>query len=227
METRRGRSALDSETVEPRLLHRGAEADLYLSTLGPWEVIVKKRVNKSYRIGELDTRIRKERTVREASVLHEAKKAGVRSPALLDIDLEDYAITMSYIRGKLARDSLDQLEGATRLRLFRDVGRQIGLLHLGELVHGDMTTSNIIISEAQTPFILDFGMAHHSLEPEDRGTDLHLLHRSIATSHVIDTGSCLRALSKGYRETAGAMQAKRSFAKAAEIARRGRYFALR
>lgn len=227
METRRGGSPLDSQIVEPRLLHRGAEADLYLSTLGPWEVIVKRRVSKSYRIGELDTRIRRERTVKEASALHEAKKAGVRTPTVLNIDLEDYAITMSYIRGRLARESLDQLDETSRSRLFRDIGRQMGLLHLGGLVHGDMTTSNIIISENQTPFILDFGMAHHSLEPEDRGTDLHLLRRSITTSHGIDVEEPLRALLKGYRETAGAIQARLSFAKAAEIARRGRYFALR
>lgn len=227
METGRGRSALDSETVKPKLFHRGAEADLYLSALGPWEVVVKKRVRKGYRTGELDTRIRKERTIREASSLHEAKRAGVRTPAVFDIDLEDYTITMSYIRGRLARDSLDRLDGITRLKVFLDIGRQMGLLHLGGLVHGDMTTSNIIISQNETPFILDFGMAHRSLEPEDRGTDLHLLHRSIATSHAIDAGSCLRALSKGYRETAGAIQAKLSFNKAGEIARRGRYFAVR
>ncbi len=218
---------MDSETVRPRLLHRGAEADLYLSTLGPWRVVVKKRVKKAYRIDELDTRIRRERTVREASALHEAKEAGVRTPAVLDIDLEHYAITMSYISGKLARDSLDQLYGTTRLRVFRNIGRQMGLLHLGELVHGDMTTSNIIIIKRAPPFILDFGMAHHSLEPEDRGADLHLLHRSIATSHRVDSGSCFRALSKGYGETVGAILAKLSFKKAEEIARRGRYFAVR
>ena len=218
---------MDSKTVEPRLLHRGAEADLFLSKLGPWEAVVKQRVRKDYRNPVLDDRIRRERTAREATALQEAKKAGVRTPSVLAVDLDKHSITMTRVAGLLARDNLDRMSPETSAGIFQELGRQIGLLHMEGTVHGDLTTSNIIISEGGIPFILDFGMSSRSFETEDRGVDLHLLRRSIATSHAVNSDHCVKAVLRGYSVAAGHRQAGLSFRKAAEIARRGRYFAIR
>ena len=218
---------MDTKSLEPKLFQRGAEADLYLSTLGPWDVVIKKRVRKRYRNPRLDERIRRERTAREATTLHEAKKAGVRTPNVLEVDLEKCCITMTRLLGPLARDSLDNVDPRSGSKVFRELGRQIGLLHVNGLVHGDLTTSNVVISEGDLPFILDFGMSSRSMEAEDRGVDLHLLKRSIATSHTVDPDRYMRSFSRGYKTTAGLKEAMVSFRKAAEIARRGRYFAIR
>ena len=209
------------------LLYRGAEADLFVSKLGPWDVVVKQRIRKKYRNSQLDKRIRKERTVKEAVVLREARKTGARTPVVLSVDPSKHSIIMTRVRGIAARDSLDNLDIQATHNVFRELGRQVGLLHQGGIVHGDLTTSNIIITNGNIPSILDFGMSSHSFESEDRGVDIHLLRRSIATSHAVDAESCSRAVSLGYTRAMGQKEASSTFRKTAEIARRGRYFAIR
>ncbi len=218
---------MDPTKIGISLLHRGAEADLFLTRLGSWKAVKKIRVRKAYRNHQLDARIRRERTAREASALHEAKGAGVRTPSMLDVDQQDYSISMTFIEGEVMRDQLDNLSKPRRAEILQEIGQQIGKLHLKGLVHGDLTTSNIILSSNGLPFILDFGMSSHSTEPEDRGVDLHLLQRSISTSHTLDPHSSARAIIKGYRKVLGKKEAGLSLRKQLEIARRGRYFAIR
>ena len=209
------------------LMHRGAEADLYLSQVGPWKAVLKKRVEKKYRQKDLDASIRRERTLKEASMLGEARKAGVRTPSVLKLDPEEFSFTMALIPGKLARDNLDTMKPGAREGLFEDLGHQVGQLHHRGIVHGDLTTSNLIISEENIAYMIDFGLANYSIEAEDRAVDLHLLKRSIVTSHNFGTEKCFKALSKGYTASLGEREAASVYKKASEIARRGRYFAIR
>ncbi len=218
---------MDSSTLDLQPLHRGAEADLFLSQLPPWKVVVKKRVRKAYRHEELDAKIRKERTVKESSAIREARIAGARTPSILGLDLERFSIIMTFVQGLVARDSIDIMSDSRRLPLFEDLGRQIGFLHSAGIVHGDLTTSNIIVPDDGNPFIIDFGMASRTSEPEDRGTDLHLLQRSLTATHGLDAASSFKRVAKGYRESAGEKMAESSLRKTAEISRRGRYFAIR
>ena len=218
---------MDPARIGFQPFHRGAEADLFLTMVGPWKAVVKRRVRKDYRNSVLDERIRKERTTREANALGDAKHAGVRAPSILEVDLQDFSISMSFVVGDVARTQLDLMPGPRRLEILHEIGHQIGELHEVGLVHGDMTTSNIILSRDDLPFILDFGMSSHSTDPEDRGTDLHLLQRSISTSHVLDYKRSERAIHEGYSESLGGTQANLSLRKQREIARRGRYFAIR
>ncbi len=209
------------------LLHRGAEADLFTFELSRWKAVLKKRVRKEYRRVELDNRIRRERTAREALAMHTAKRLGVRAPTLLEVNPENCSIKMNFIDGVLARNALDSTSPLVARTILRDLGRQVGLLHDGEMVHGDLTTSNVIIAPGFRTYMLDFGMSSHTIEAEDMGVDLHLLERSLVTSHNSDTMSYMRAFSRGYAESVGSAQAHKAFKKAAVIARRGRYFALR
>ncbi len=227
MASRRGRGTLGFQRVRRTIFHRGAEADLFLSRAGPWDVVEKQRIRKKYRDPKLDLEIRRERTGKEAYALHIAKKAGVRTPTIVRVDLQQYLIVMTRVRGVLARDNLDRMSNQASSRAFRDLGCQIGLLHMNGIVHGDLTTSNIIISDNGLPFVLDFGMSSHSVAVEDRGVDLHLLRRSITATHLVDADHCTKGLLDGYRAIMGPRQARQTFRKAAEIARRGRYFALR
>ena len=217
---------MDSTTLELHPLHRGAEADLFISQMSPWKVVVKRRVRKTYRNEQLDAGIRKERTVKESSVIHESKLAGARTPSILGLDLDHFSIIMTFIEGSLARNVVDGMSGRERNSLLEELGRQVGYLHSAGIVHGDLTTSNIILSSDARPFLIDFGMAGRSLEPEDFGTDLHLLQRSLAATHTLEPVSSLKRVAKGYRETVG-RDAEPNLRKAAEIGRRGRYFAIR
>src|SRR6266704_3624837 len=208
---------MDSSTLELHPLHRGAEADLFLSELPPWKAVVKRRVRKAYRNEELDAKIRKERTVKESSAIRDAKIAGARTPSILGLDLERCSIIMTFVDGSVARDAIDTMSNSSRLTLLEELGRQVGFLHSAGIVHGDLTTS----------YIIHFGMATKSSEPEDRGTDLHLLQRSLIATHALDATSSFKRVAKGYREATGEETTRSSLRKAAEIARRGRYFAIR
>ena len=201
---------MDSSTLELHPLHRGAEADLFLSELPPWKAVVKRRVRKAYRHEGLD-----------------AKIAGARTPSILGLDLERCSIIMTFVDGAVARDAIDTMSDSRRLTLLEELGREVGFLHSAGIVHGDLTTSNIILPENGKPFMIDFGMATKSSEPEDRGTDLHLLQRSLIATHALDAASSFKRVAKGYREDAGEETTRSSLRKAAEIARRGRYFAIR
>src|SRR5467141_5416019 len=105
---------MDSSTLELHPLHRGAEADLFLSELPPWKAVIKRRVRKAYRNEELDSRIRKERTVRESSAIRDAKVAGAKSPSILGLDLERCSIIMTFVDGVAARDAIDTMRVSDR-----------------------------------------------------------------------------------------------------------------
>jgi len=218
---------MDTASLTSTPLHRGAEADLSLATIGPWKVVVKRRVWKKYRNPILDERIRHDRTILEASVIHEAKTAGARVPSIVGVDIENNAIVMTHLAGTVARECLDEMGKSEAQKLLRSIGEQIGLLHTAGIVHGDLTTSNVIVSPSGAPFIVDFGMSRRSVEPEDRGVDLHLLQRSIIASHRQNPSSMMNSMIRGYEEITGKKVARSTLRKAREIARRGRYFAIR
>jgi len=218
---------MDTASLTSTSLHRGAEADLSLATIGPWKVVVKHRVRKEYRNPILDAQIRHDRTISEASLIHEAKTAGARVPSIVGIDIENNTIVMTHLTGTVARECLDDMAKSEAQKLLRSVGEQIGLLHTAGIVHGDLTTSNVIVSPSGPPFIVDFGMSRRSVEPEDRGVDLHLLQRSIIASHRQNPSSMMNSMIRGYEKTAGKKVASSTWRKAREIARRGRYFAIR
>jgi len=218
---------MDTSKLTSTPLHRGAEADLSLATIGPWRVVIKRRVRKEYRTPSLDEQIRHDRTISEASRIHEAKTAGAKVPSIVGVDVENNAIVMTHLDGTVARERLDDMSINDARKLLRSIGEQIGLLHTAGIVHGDLTTSNVIVSPSGEPFIVDFGMSRRSTEPEDRGVDLHLLQRSIVASHNKDSSSMMNSMIRGYEQTAGKKAASSTWRKAREIARRGRYFAIR
>ena len=218
---------MDTSRLVARPFQRGAEADLLLSRIDQWKLVVKRRTKKNYRYKSLDDSIRRERTFSEADAMHQAKVAGAKVPSIIGIDLETNSILMTQIEGTVLRDDLDGMNRPDALNLFQSLGAQIGRLHSAGIVHGDLTTSNIVVTKSGYPFLVDFGMSRRSGDPEDRGVDLHLLQRSITTSHVKNASPLITALARGYEETAGKAIRQSSWAKAREIAGRGRYFAIR
>jgi TP53 regulating kinase and related kinases len=218
---------MDTSKLGLEPFHRGAEADLFLSRIDPWKVVVKRRISKSYRNKSLDNQIRRERTLSEAGIIHDAKMAGVKVPSIIGVEPETNTFVMTHIDGTLARDSLDEMSPRDAIQLFKKLGAMIGLLHSAGIVHGDLTTSNIVVTPSGDPFLVDFGMSRRSVDPEDRGVDLHLLQRSITTSHKKESSPLIKALASGYAKTAGKTIHESSWAKAREISRRGRYFAIR
>ncbi len=212
------------------LIKQGAEAKIYRGTfeevfgvdLLKEDVIVKHRIPKRYRIWEIDERLRKERTVREARVLHRAKEFGVNCPHVYEVDMRDMKIVMEFIEGDRLKELLERVPMEERLRLCREVGRQVGRLHKAGIVHGDLTTSNMILREGKV-YLIDFGLADFDSTLEARGVDLHLLKRAMESTHYTWFERGFEAVLEGYAEVLGEEARKEIEAKIEEIESRGRY----
>jgi TP53 regulating kinase-like protein len=135
------------------LIKKGAEANLYLEDWNELKVIKKQRVKKIYRIEDLDIKLRKTRTIREAQMLHEAKKIGIPTPIVYFLEISNFTIIMEYIEGNLLRESLEKLSINDMIKVCEIVGSQIGLLHINGIIHGDLTTSNMILTMERRSFL--------------------------------------------------------------------------
>ncbi len=153
------------------LIAKGAESNIVKSDYLGEKAVIKDRIPKGYRIAEIDDKIRKARTKEEAKLLSDAKRAGVKTPILYDIDLVNKAITMEEIEGKILKDVInDDLA-------FR-IGLEISKLHAADIIHGDITTSNIMLENDKLVF-LDFGLGRYSNLDEDKAVDLLVLKKSL------------------------------------------------
>lgn len=205
------------------LIKKGAEASLYLEEWHGRKVIMKRRLPKKYRLPELDEAIKSQRTVREPQFLHMAKEAGVPTPTIFMVDVAEATIIMEFVEGKQVKQVLDEVSAEERNSLCRHIGRLIGRLHNSGLIHGDLTTSNMILTPHGNVVFMDFGLSERSKELEARGVDIHLMQRALQSTHWRYAEKCFNAVMDGYGETVGETEAENVLEKIREIARRGRY----
>lgn len=211
----------------PEIISRGAEAILYLSkekvegkTKG---VLVKERIKKGYRIPQIDNRIRSQRTKREEELLSRVKRYGVNTPRVFRTG--DYKIVMEFLGGKRLKDHLDRMPKWERLLTYKEIGLTVARMHNGGVMHGDLTTSNMILvpvkkqglralnnknnsSDSNDPnvsmklYLIDFGLGKTSKKVEDQAVDLFLLYEAIKATHfkLLDEawGKILKAYKQEY-----------------------------
>jgi len=209
------------------LLKKGAEASLFLADWYGRKVIIKARLPKRYRPAELDAAIRGYRTVHEPQLMHEAKRAGVATPTVFMVDLKNAAVTMEFVAGKQVKQVLGCMAQGERRELCFRVGELIGKLHGHGVIHGDLTTSNMILNGEGKVFLVDFGLGEKSMELEDRGVDLHLMKRALQSTHYEFAEECFESVMKGYAAVSGVEESGKVLGKVREIERRGRYIAER
>lgn len=154
----------------------GAEAIItqtqYLNT----PTINKTRIKKNYRIPEIDTPLREKRTRQEARLLHQAKKTGTRTPIIYDINNQTHTITLEKIEGTILKNHQNP-------ETYKKLGKTISQLHNNQIIHGDLTTNNIIITPTQEIVIIDFGLGKQSPLNEDKSMDLIVLKKSLQTEN--------------------------------------------
>ena len=78
----------------------------------------------------------------------------------------------------LVKSNIDYNQVLTDLSV--KIGRIIGNLHLNEIIHGDLTTSNILIVKEDNDlkiYFIDFGLSIVSNHLEDKAVDLYVLER--------------------------------------------------
>jgi len=209
------------------LIKKGAEASLFLEEWQGQKVVMKRRLPKKYRLPEIDRRIRSYRTIHESQLLHHAKQAGVPTPTIFLIDLANSNIIMEFVEGKQLKQILEQLPPDERRDLNRRIGRLIGQLHHDGIIHGDLTTSNMILTPSGKVVFVDFGLGEKTVELELKGVDLHLMKRAYQSTHFRFAKDCFRAVLEGYALVVGSDEAKRVLDKIREIEQRGRYISER
>ena len=202
------------------IIRRGAEAILYIDCFEGMKVLVKERIKKSYRLEALDKKLRVERTRREANLMREARKVGVNTPQIFHVDEENCKIIMELIDGKRLKDILDSMNEEMVRKIFVEVGKYVGKMHAADIIHGDLTTSNILVKDDKIYFI-DFGLGYFSNRIEDKGTDLSLFKESIRATHPNVLNLCWQNIVIGYKQTF--IDCEKVFKRVDEIEKRARY----
>ena len=209
------------------MLKIGAEASLYVAEWHGKSVVIKTRLPKKYRPEKLDKTIRTYRTVHEPQLMHEAKKAGVPTPLIYLVDVGNATIMMEFIEGKQVKKLLANLSADERDSVCVKIGEMIAKLHRNGIIHGDLTTSNMILNDEGRIYLVDFGLGEKNAELEAKGVDLHLMKRALQSTHYQFAEDCFKAVIKGYAAVLGEGEAKDVLDKIKEIERRGRYVAER
>ncbi|MBI5061353.1 MAG: Kae1-associated serine/threonine protein kinase [Candidatus Aenigmarchaeota archaeon] len=194
------------------IIAQGAEAIIYKDSDGN---IVKERVSKGYRHPVLDMTLRKRRTRLEATLLREARVAGIATPQLADVT--DYSIKMEPVEGKLVKGIIDEKNFAN---ISKKIGIAIGRMHEFDIIHGDLTTSNMIYKNGEI-FFIDFGLGSRSSRAEDKAVDLYLLYHALESTHWKIYKKAWKLILKKYAETYNG--SGKVIKTLREIERRGRY----
>jgi Kae1-associated kinase Bud32 len=177
-----------SDAEDERPVSRGAEASLHAVEWLGLPALRKDRETKNYRPKNLDERLKRERTRNEVRLLTEARRLGVRTPIVYDVDLPHHRLILEQLPGPTLKDLLDAAKGDPKPveAPVRALGKAIGHLHSGGLSHGDLTSSNILYPDGPegTPALLDLSMGSRTAGIEERGIDLHLVEEDLKALHA-------------------------------------------
>ena len=228
--------------MKQKIISRGAEA--ILLQISP-SVLLKHRTKKSYRLSRLDEKLRRLRTKREANLLQKASKL-IPTPELFSSDNKE-KIEMQFIKGKKLSEHLDSLPNS--LSICQTIGKQIAKLHDADIIHGDLTTSNIILSTNRQPptigtisktstrrvewirdsfgiskerklYFIDYGLGFSSRKIEDKAVDLHLIKQALEAKHFKHFKEFFAEILKGYKTSPNAEQV---LSRLQKVELRGRY----
>ncbi|WP_101477199.1 KEOPS complex kinase/ATPase Bud32 [Candidatus Nitrosotalea bavarica] len=201
-----------------KLLKKGAEADIYITSWNDQNSVLKIRKKKDYRVHSLDTRIRTLRTIREAKMLSEAKSFGITTPLVYFVDEKKCEIYLQFIKGKLIRDIPEQ----QIVKTCEEIGKIVGILHKNGVMHGDLTTSNFILSQKGLA-ILDFGLSQKTDKIDDFAIDLRLFKEVLNSAHAQIVDNAWTLFIQGYKKILGKNITEKIINQVLVIEKRGRY----
>lgn len=182
------------------IISQGAEAKLFIGDYKGRKCIIKERFQKKYRHPELDAQLTKERMRAESKAISRCVSAGVLVPKLFYMDLNERRIYMEYFDKSITAKkyineylaTIEDTEKREKLikKLADRIGAVIGIMHANNLIHGDLTTSNILLDPKDgDEFIdynlvmIDFGLASYGHNAEQKSVDLYVLERALISTH--------------------------------------------
>ena len=178
-----------------KLIGHGAEAKIYELK----NSVLKIRIKKSYRHELIDKRLRKLRTRSEAKLLTKVLALGISVPKVLDSDDKKMTLEMEKIEGIKVRDIFDDSDEALKKNICKEIGKTIKKLHQNDVIHGDLTTSNMIWNDKLV--LIDFGLGKVSARVEDKAVDIHLLKECFKSKHHVHWKTYWKVFKKNYALT--------------------------
>ncbi|XP_040465472.1 EKC/KEOPS complex subunit TP53RK [Falco naumanni] len=192
-----------------RLVQQGAEAHVYRGLFLGRPAVAKLRVPKRYRHPALEERLSRRRTAQEARSLLRCRRAGIAAPVVYFVDYATNSIYLEDIVDSVTvQDYIYSVQQSgndtgSLLTLAEKMGELLARMHDEDLIHGDLTTSNILLrspTEKLDLVLIDFGLSFISGLPEDKGVDLYVLEKAFLSTHP-DTEDMFKALLKTYADT--------------------------
>lgn len=201
------------------VVSQGAEALVLATDVHPYfpqkaKLVVKFRPSKPYRHPKIDAMITKSRTIGEAKFMAKLARISIPAPALVLLDAPNGIIWMESVGDVLANGSISSLKNYLWYlekssgdctsedvqAVLRDTGLVIAKLHMNDMIHGDLTTSNIILQDGQA-FLIDFGLSSYSTLAEDKAVDLYVMERAVDSTHSDFAETYNGWLLDGYKHT--------------------------
>jgi len=199
--------------MKQEIIQQGAEAKIILNG----GFIIKDRIKKQYRIKVLDEKIRKRRTRSETKLLEKASRI-IHCPKPLQTP-DFYKIKMPFIKGKKLSEYLNSFSLKKQKEICKKIGHEIAKLHEIDIIHGDLTTSNMILVD-ESIYIIDFGLGYISRKIEDKAVDLHLLKQALEAKHFENWGELFKKVLEGYKNY---KESKKIRERLKAVEKRGRY----
>ncbi|ODQ66979.1 hypothetical protein NADFUDRAFT_49431 [Nadsonia fulvescens var. elongata DSM 6958] len=251
------------------LISQGAEALVFTSPVHPYlpspptcapDYILKYRPPKPYRHPVLDAQLTKHRTLSEARLLHKLALLDIPAPRVIHVNPKHGLLWMNNVAGphgfsvkqwvwdiELATAPNSALRESVMKANMLQIGALIAKLHLNDIVHGDLTTSNIMIRPKMAaadasvpvpphnilnpnlePVLIDFGLGSHSALAEDKAVDIYVLERAVESTHPVNSETYKTWLLDGYVQEyerggkGGKIRIKEVLRKLDEVRQRGR-----
>ena len=201
-----------------KLLKKGAEADIYETKWDNSNAILKIRKIKNYRNPNLDLKIRKQRTIKESQIMAQVKSFGIPVPLVYFVNLKKSSIIMQKISGKPVHD----LSDSKIIQYSVQIGKLVGTLHKNGIMHGDLTTSNFILSNGII-YVIDFGLSQNTIKSEDHAVDLRLIKEILNSAHARIFEKSWDNFLIGYKSIVGNTKFNKITNLVTNIEMRGRY----
>ncbi len=199
-----------------KIIQQGAEAVL----IQEGRKLIKRRIKKSYRIPEIDERLRKLRTRSEAKILEKVSSL-IKVPKVIHSNESDKEIEMEFLDGETLSDVLDSFNLKRQNEIMKKIGKSVAKLHAHDVIHSDLTTSNFIFQEkGDEVYFVDFGLSFISKRIEDKAVDLHLLKEALEARHFKHWQTLFKTFKKGYEEY---KDSEKVFEQLEKVESRGRY----
>lgn len=173
--------------------------------------VIKERFEKKYRLPELDKKLTKQRILNESRNIARALKFGINTPHLLFVDMLNRKIFMQYVNNSIQLKELLKIIYSTKdskydtliEKIVMHLGQNIAKMHDCDIIHGDLTTSNMLVKinsyshlsdnktinsilsnlEFDSFYIIDFGLSYVGDKIEDKAVDLYVLKRAIISAN--------------------------------------------